>query len=72
LEGTTGWLKDEALGRPVAQVFHIIDGITRKAVPDPMELVIEKNQASALPLNKPSILARELWLRGELLRRSIF
>jgi PAS domain-containing protein len=31
-EKMTGWSKDEAFGKPLAEVFRIIDGVTRREV----------------------------------------
>jgi PAS domain-containing protein len=36
-ERMTGWARQEALGRPLAEVFRIIDASTREAAPNPME-----------------------------------
>ncbi|MFY9825039.1 MAG: CHASE3 domain-containing protein [Thermoanaerobaculia bacterium] len=35
-----GWLPDEATGRPLAEVFHIVDEETRKPAEDPVEKAI--------------------------------
>src|ERR1700674_5384539 len=40
-EKMTGWSREEALGRPLADVFEIIDGSTRQPSRNPMELAIE-------------------------------
>jgi diguanylate cyclase (GGDEF)-like protein/PAS domain S-box-containing protein len=50
-EEMTGWLRDEALGRPFAEVFKIIDGNTRTTAPDPVASAIEKNTTVALTPN---------------------
>ena len=36
-EAMTGWSCQEAIGRPLAEVFQIIDGATRELVPNPMD-----------------------------------
>jgi diguanylate cyclase (GGDEF)-like protein/PAS domain S-box-containing protein len=48
-EALTGYAADEAVGRPFAQVFRIIDVLDHRRSIDPMALVIETNK----PLNLP-------------------
>jgi diguanylate cyclase (GGDEF)-like protein/PAS domain S-box-containing protein len=50
-EKMTGWSKDAASGRPLSEVFKIISGITRKPVPDPMELAVAKGETVVLRTN---------------------
>src|ERR1700730_17008365 len=50
-EQMTGWSRKEAAGRPLAEVFHIIDGVTRQASQNPMELAIQRNKAVGLGAN---------------------
>ena len=50
-EKMTGWSCQEAAGRPLAEVFRIIDGVTRLPAPDPMEMAIELNKTVALTAN---------------------
>jgi diguanylate cyclase (GGDEF)-like protein/PAS domain S-box-containing protein len=47
-ETMTGWHRDEAIGKPLAEVFRIIDGATRKIALDPMEMAVEQNRAVGL------------------------
>ena len=47
-EKMTGWTCAEAIGRPLAEVFHIIDGVTRIPAPDPMEVAIQENKTVKL------------------------
>jgi diguanylate cyclase (GGDEF)-like protein/PAS domain S-box-containing protein len=47
-EKFTGWKCAEALGRPLREVFHIIDGVTRKPASDPMEAAIKENKTVKL------------------------
>src|ERR1700681_3199830 len=47
-EKMTGWTCAEALGRPLHEVFHIIDGATRKPASDPMEAAIRENKTVKL------------------------
>jgi diguanylate cyclase (GGDEF)-like protein/PAS domain S-box-containing protein len=43
-ETMTGWRRAEACGRPLAEVFKIIDGATRLPARDPLERAAEKDQ----------------------------
>src|ERR1700683_3501324 len=43
-ERMTGWLRKEAIGKPLAEVFRIIDGGTRQTARDPMEMAVEENK----------------------------
>jgi diguanylate cyclase (GGDEF)-like protein/PAS domain S-box-containing protein len=50
-ESMTGWSRAEAMGEPVEEVFRIIDGMTRKPAPNPMEVAIRKNTIVGLTPN---------------------
>jgi diguanylate cyclase (GGDEF)-like protein/PAS domain S-box-containing protein len=50
-EGLTGWSQEEALGRPVKEVFRIIDATTREDVPNPMVLAMRENKTVGLTPN---------------------
>jgi diguanylate cyclase (GGDEF)-like protein/PAS domain S-box-containing protein len=50
-ETMTGWRKEEAMGRHLAEVFHIIDGATRQTSRDPMEMAVEQNRTVGLTVN---------------------
>src|ERR1700681_2268197 len=50
-EKMTGWTCAEALGRPLGEVFHIIDGATRKSCPNPMELAVQTDRTVKLTPN---------------------
>ena len=50
-ERMTGWRLEEALGRPLAQVFQIIDGATRKTSRNPMDLAVRLNKTVGLTSN---------------------
>src|SRR5713226_4798797 len=50
-ESMTGWRREEALGRPLAEVFKIIDGATRQTARDPMETAVERNETVRLTPN---------------------
>jgi diguanylate cyclase (GGDEF)-like protein/PAS domain S-box-containing protein len=50
-ETMTGWRHEEAVGKPLAEVFKIIDGTTRKTARDPMEMAVEQNRTVGLTVN---------------------
>jgi len=50
-EKMTGWSWQEAAGRPMAEVFQILDAATRETTPDPMERAMEQDCTVHLPLN---------------------
>jgi diguanylate cyclase (GGDEF)-like protein/PAS domain S-box-containing protein len=50
-EKMTGWSWEEALGRPMAEVFQILDAVTRQTTPNPMDVAVELNRTVHLPLN---------------------
>jgi len=50
-ERMTGWPGAEASGRPFAEVFQIIEGVTREPARNPMQLAVEQNQAVGLTSN---------------------
>jgi diguanylate cyclase (GGDEF)-like protein/PAS domain S-box-containing protein len=47
-ERMTGWSRAEAHGRPIAEVFHLIDSETRQPARNPVEMVIEHKKNMAL------------------------
>jgi len=50
-ETMTGWQREEAIGRPLAEVFRIIDGTTGAAARDPMKMAVEQNKTVGLTPN---------------------
>jgi PAS domain S-box-containing protein len=50
-ETMTGWTRTEAIGKPLAEIFHIIDGATRELAHDPMALAISQNKTVGLTGN---------------------
>jgi diguanylate cyclase (GGDEF)-like protein/PAS domain S-box-containing protein len=50
-ERMTGWSGEEASGRPFAEVFQIIEGVTREPARNPMHSAIKQNQAVGLTSN---------------------
>jgi len=55
-EGLSGWPLQEAMGRPMPEVFRILDGASREAIPNPTENAIAQNRSGHLPPN--SVLIR--------------
>ena len=47
-ESMTGWSCEAALGRPIAEVFNILDGTTRLATANPMLRAIEEDRTVGL------------------------
>jgi diguanylate cyclase (GGDEF)-like protein/PAS domain S-box-containing protein len=50
-ERLTGWSREGAAGRPLEEVFHLIDGVTRERVNDPMRRAIKENKTVGLTPN---------------------
>jgi diguanylate cyclase (GGDEF)-like protein/PAS domain S-box-containing protein len=50
-ERMTGWPGEEASGRPFAEVFQIIEGVTREPARNPMQLAVKQDQAVGLTSN---------------------
>ncbi|WP_428827476.1 EAL domain-containing protein [Azonexus sp. IMCC34842] len=55
-ERMTGWSADDAQGKPLAEVFRIVDGTTREATVNPAQLAITENRIVGLEMN--SVLIR--------------
>ena len=47
-ETLTGWSRAEARGWPIAEVFKLINGVTRQVAPNPVEDVIKKDKPMGL------------------------
>src|SRR5580692_1332234 len=47
----TGWSREESAGRPMAEVFRVLDATSRKTTPNPMELAVRQNRIIHLPPN---------------------
>jgi diguanylate cyclase (GGDEF)-like protein/PAS domain S-box-containing protein len=47
-ETMTGWSREDALGRPLAEVFRIIDGTTRQPAQNPAQRAIDEDQTVGL------------------------
>ena len=50
-EGMTGWSCQEAIGRPLAEVFQIVDGVTRDLAPNPATQAVQENKTVGLTAN---------------------
>jgi len=50
-EKMTGWSREEALGRPAADVLRIIDGVTGGAVPNAVEIVAQEDKRASVTAN---------------------
>jgi diguanylate cyclase (GGDEF)-like protein/PAS domain S-box-containing protein len=50
-ERMTGWHLREAVGRPIGDVFHILDATSRELTPDRMKLTIALDRIVRLPAN---------------------
>jgi diguanylate cyclase (GGDEF)-like protein len=48
-EQGTGWTLEDAHGRPMAEVFRIVDEKTFRQVPDPVALCLEEGKTTMLP-----------------------
>lgn len=57
-EKLTGWPLAEALGRPLAEVFHIINATTREPVANPVQQVLACGEVVGLA-NHTALLARD-------------
>ncbi len=55
-EKLTGWSCQEAAGRPMAEVFRILDTANREIIPNPMDRAVRQDATVHLPAN--SILVR--------------
>lgn len=55
-EAMTGWSREEALGRPLAEVFSILDGRTGEAAANPAQRAIRENRTVELAAD--SVLVR--------------
>jgi diguanylate cyclase (GGDEF)-like protein/PAS domain S-box-containing protein len=55
-ERMTGWSLEDALNRPLAEVFRIVEGTTREPAPSPAQRAIRENRTVELAAN--SVLVR--------------
>jgi diguanylate cyclase (GGDEF)-like protein/PAS domain S-box-containing protein len=54
----TGWAASEAIGRPVAEIFHIVNDNTREKVVSPVDEVLKKRKTVTLA-NHTVLIARD-------------
>jgi len=47
----TGWTQAEAAGKPMREVFRVLDATSRKTTPNPMEMAIRQKRTIHLPSN---------------------
>jgi diguanylate cyclase (GGDEF)-like protein/PAS domain S-box-containing protein len=50
-EAMTGWQKADAIGKPLREVFNIIDGATREPSENPMAMAVRQNKTVSLTEN---------------------
>jgi diguanylate cyclase (GGDEF)-like protein/PAS domain S-box-containing protein len=50
-ERMTGWSCQDAIGRPLAEVFRIVDGATRAPAPNPMARAVREDKTVSLTAN---------------------
>jgi diguanylate cyclase (GGDEF)-like protein/PAS domain S-box-containing protein len=50
-ESMTGWSRQEASGRPLEEVFRVIDAVTRSSMQNPVALAIRENKTVGLTPN---------------------
>ncbi len=50
-EELTGWCNDEAAGRPLHEVFNIVNSLTREPEPNPVEICLQEQRIVALGNN---------------------
>jgi diguanylate cyclase (GGDEF)-like protein/PAS domain S-box-containing protein len=50
-EKLTGWSLQDAAGRPMVDVFQVLDATSRETTPNPMEKAVEQNQVVHLASN---------------------
>ncbi|MFT7524951.1 MAG: diguanylate cyclase (GGDEF)-like protein/PAS domain S-box-containing protein [Arenicella sp.] len=55
-ETITGWSRDEAHGKPITEIFNLINGVTRQAASNQVAKVIEK--CEPMKLNADTVLIR--------------
>jgi diguanylate cyclase (GGDEF)-like protein/PAS domain S-box-containing protein len=61
-ESMTGWSREDAMGRPLDEIFRIIDGATRQAVANPAQRALRENRAVGLATD--SVLIRRSGLES--------
>lgn len=57
-EQLTGWTQEEAIGKPLNEVFHVINENTRKRIPNPVATVLETGRIVGL-INHAVLISRD-------------
>ncbi len=57
-EKMTGWTREEALGRPIADVLRIIDAVSGAVVGNQVETILQEDKSTRLPDYSNSVLVR--------------
>jgi diguanylate cyclase (GGDEF)-like protein/PAS domain S-box-containing protein len=65
-EKMTGWTREEAVGRPVADVLRFIDAVSGTVVGSPVEIMLQEDQDTRVADRTPSILVRRDGLKREI------
>jgi len=55
-EKLTGWAREEARGKPISEIFNVINGATRQIISSPVTEVIEQDKS--IVLNADTVLIR--------------
>jgi diguanylate cyclase (GGDEF)-like protein/PAS domain S-box-containing protein len=65
-EKMTGWTREEALGRPIADVLRIIDAASGILVGSPVEIMLQKNKNTRVGDPSQSVLVRRDGFKREI------
>lgn len=65
-EKMTGWTREEAVGRPVADVLRFIDAVSGTVVGSPVEIMLQDDQHKRVADRMPSVLVRRDGLKREI------
>ncbi|MFC2003114.1 PAS domain S-box protein [Chloroflexota bacterium] len=57
-EQLTGWTQEEAIGKPIEEVFHIVNENTRKRITNPISIVLETGRIVGL-INHATLISRD-------------
>jgi diguanylate cyclase (GGDEF)-like protein/PAS domain S-box-containing protein len=65
-EKMTGWTREEALGRPVADVLRFIDAVSGTVAVSPVEILLQEDKDKRVVDRTPSVLVRRDGLKREI------